>query len=92
MQSRTAFLCDTFQDKTIQMSIYLKAVEIFSGGIQAVADKAGVHRNNVRRAINGDFESPRTEAAAKEFVAEKLQELKPLIEIENQNCSTKVAA
>jgi len=67
------------------MSNYLKAVEFFAGGIGEVADLANVHRNNVRRAVNGDFSSPRIEKAAEEFVIEKVKEVLTLISDDDLN-------
>jgi hypothetical protein len=67
------------------MSNYLKAVEFFSGGIGEVAELAEVHRNNVRRAINEDFKSPKIEKAAEDFVIEKVREVLTLISDDDLN-------
>lgn len=61
-----------------------EAVKNFKGGVDEVAELAEVNPTNVRRALNGEFNSPRIRAGALKFLRSKLQNLQTIIAKEEQ--------
>lgn len=62
------------------------AVRNFKKGVEDVAELAEVNPTNVRRALNGEFKSPRIKKGALIFLKSKLKDLQTIIAKEDGNC------
>ncbi|MEO1257991.1 MAG: hypothetical protein AAFZ15_04310 [Bacteroidota bacterium] len=57
-----------------------KALQIFRGGHKEVAERAGIHPNNVGRVLNGEFNNELVIAKVKEVIKERIERAQELLE------------